>query len=105
MSPVKISAIKTHIPTISRISASTINVNNYIEKRSKSGMSRHGGNGTDDDEQIIAVPGWDDDSDEEIAQSAPQSDNAPPQTAQDPFLPDGIPSPQPAQEENVYDNC
>ncbi len=75
MSPVKISAIKTHIPTISRISASTINVNNYIEKRSRRSVSRNGSDGTDDDEQIIAVPGWDDDSDEEIAQSAPQSDN------------------------------
>ena len=75
MSPVKISAIKTHIPTISRISASTINVNNYIEKRSRRSISKDGSDGTDEEEQIIAVPGWEDDSDEEIAQSAPQSDN------------------------------
>lgn len=75
MSPVKISAIKTHIPAISRISASTINVNNYIEKRSLSGVSRNFSDETDDDEQIIAVPGWEDDSEEEKAQSAPQSDN------------------------------
>lgn len=75
MSPVKISAIKTHVPTISRISASTVNVNNYIGKRARRGVSRHGSDGTDDDEQIIAVPGWDDDSDEENTQNVPQSDN------------------------------
>ena len=75
MSPVKISAIKTHIPTISRISASTVNVNNYIGKRSTCSVSRNGSDGTDDDEQIIAVPGWEYDSEEEKAQSAPQSDN------------------------------
>ena len=75
MSPVKISAIKTHIPTISRISASTVNVNNYIGKRSTRSVSRNGSDGTDDDEQIIAVPGWEYDSEEEKAQSAPQSDN------------------------------
>lgn len=75
MSPVKISAINTHVPTISRISASTINVNNYIEKRSRRSISRNGSDGTDDDEQIIAVPGWDDDSEEENTQSVPQSDN------------------------------
>lgn len=75
MSPVKISAIKTHVPTISRISASTINVNNYIEKRSRRSISRNDSDGTDDDEQIIAVPGWEDDSEEETHQSASQSDN------------------------------
>ena len=75
MSPVKISAIKTHVPTISRISASTINVNNYIEKRSRRSISRNDSDGTDDDEQIIAVPGWSEDSEEEKHQSAPQSDN------------------------------
>ena len=75
MSPVKISAIKTHVPTISRISASTVNVNNYIGRRSLRSVSRNGSDGTDDDEQIIAVPGWDDDSDEEIAENTQQSDN------------------------------
>ena len=75
MSPVKISTIKTHVPTISRISASTINVNNYIGKRSLRGVSRNNSDGTDEEEQIIAVPGWDDDSDEENIQCAPQSDN------------------------------
>ena len=75
MSPVKISAIKTHVPTISRISASTVNVNNYIGRRSLRSVSRNGSDGTDDDEQIIAVPGWDDDSDEEVAENTQQSDN------------------------------
>ena len=66
MSPVKISAIKTHIPAISRISASTAHLNSYIVKHSKRSLSRGFSDETDDenqnatdDDQIMADVDWD----------------------------------------------
>ena len=60
MSPVKISAIKTHVPVISRISASSANLNNFIDKRSKCSLSRGFSDDTDDEDQIMANVEWDD---------------------------------------------
>ena len=82
MSPVKISAIKTHVPTISRIAASTAHLNNFIGKQSRRSLSRGFSDGTDDEDQIMANVDWDegdqDQSDDQYDNQQPSDDELPP---------------------------
>ena len=71
MSPVKISAIKTHVPAISRIPASAAHLNSFIGNQSKRSLSRGFSDGTDDEDQIMAKVDWDDSEDHQSDEETP----------------------------------
>ncbi len=77
MSPVKISAIKTHVPAISRIAASTANLNRYIGRKSRRSVSGGFSDATDDDDQVAAEAPWEE-GEEDQTDDQQQSDEETP---------------------------
>lgn len=71
MSPVKISAIKTHVPTISKFTTSAAHLNSFIGKQSKRSLSRGFSDGTDDEDQIMAKVDWDESDDYQSDEETP----------------------------------
>ena len=102
MSPVKISAIKTHVPTISRITASAAHLNSFIDKRSRRSLSRGFSDGTDDEDQIMAIDDWSegdqDQSDDQYDNQQHSDDELPPPRRTEPTNVDSA-SEDEAQEE------